>query len=117
MKEFVHVSDWKDFTVSLIQLKAYIYIYRATLRTTDQAVEWHIEHWHIKHWTLWHAKDPSLFYGHECREQVNICSTSTVELISPNECKVLEWDKKPQSNKQTQIIKEMHTDSRFSICF
>ena len=55
---------------------------------------------------MWHAKEPSLLNDHERLVQVNICSSSSVVVTSPRECKILERDENPQTNKQTnkQII-------------
>ena len=39
--------------------------------------------------------------GHESRAYVKICSSSSVMMTSPNEWKILEWDDKPITNKQT----------------
>ena len=50
---------------------------------------------------MWHAKEPSLLNGHECRAKVNICSPSPVLMPSPYEWKILEWDEKTQTNEQT----------------
>ena len=51
---------------------------------------------------VWHAKEPSLLSGHECRTYVIICSPSSVMVTSPYELKTPEWDDKPQTNKQKQ---------------
>ena len=38
---------------------------------------------------VWHAKEPSLLNGHECRAGVNICSPSPVMVTSPGEWKII----------------------------
>ena len=50
---------------------------------------------------VWHVREPSLLNGHECRTQVKICSPSPAMVTSPYEKKILEWDEKLQTNKQT----------------
>ena len=53
---------------------------------------------------MWHAKEPSLLYGHKCRALVKICSPSSAMVTSPNEWKILKWDENLQRNKQTNLF-------------
>ena len=48
---------------------------------------------------VWHAKEPLLLNGHECR--VKICSHSPVMVTTPYELIIHEWDQKTPKNKQT----------------
>ena len=56
--------------------------------------------YHVCIYTIVHAKELLLLNGHECRAKVQICSPSTVMVTSPHERKILEWNEKPQTNKQ-----------------
>ena len=49
---------------------------------------------------MWHAKDPPLLNGHECRVNVKMWSLSPVMVTPTCEWKILEWDFKPQTNNQ-----------------
>ena len=48
---------------------------------------------------MWHAKEPSLFNGHECRAYDKIWSPLPVIVTSPYHWKILEWDVKPPKKK------------------
>ena len=47
------------------------------------------------------GEEPSLRNGHKCGAWVTICSPSSVIVSSSYEWKILEWDEKLQTNKQT----------------
>ena len=52
-------------------------------------------------------KNPqSLLTGHECQAQVKICSPSPARSMSQYEWKILDWDEKPQTNKNVFSVKE-----------
>ena len=52
-----------------------------------------------------HAKEPSLFNGHECPGQ-NL-NPLPVMMASPYAWKIIEWDDKPQTNKNKQTNKKV----------
>ena len=49
--------------------------------------------------SVWHTKEPSLLNSHECRAKVKFFSPSSAMVTSTYEWKILEWDEKPQANK------------------
>ena len=68
---------------------------------------------------VWHAKEPLLLNGHECR--VKICSHSPVMVTTPYELIIQEWDQKKPQNKQTNkrnttknySVNQFTSDSKF----
>ena len=63
---------------------------------------------------VWHAKEPSLLNGHECRAQVKIYCPSPATVTSPYERKILEWDEK-NPNKHTLVYSNaiLYCSSRY----
>ena len=57
----------------------------------------------VSQW-VWHATEPPLINGLECRVLVKIWNPSLLMVTSTNEWKILEWENKPQPNKTNEIV-------------